>query len=77
MIRRQKYFFDRTLKKEYLKGRSLRYLSNTIGISYSYITSIIQGRNPIDSYTIGIISNAIGYSEKELDNVIKTYFVEQ
>lgn len=74
MIRRPKYLFNKDLKKEFLQGRNLKYVADKVGISYSYITSIVQGRNTIDEYLINEIMLAIGYTNKDINNDKYSYF---
>lgn len=77
MIRRPRYYFDKTQKKEFVRGQTLVYLCEKIGISYSYLSSIIQGKNVVDDYFIRDIMLGIGYSDKEIKTLKNKYFIEK
>ena len=74
MIDRPKYFFNRELKDEFLQGMKLNYLCEQVGISYSYLTSIIQGQNAVDKYLIENIMTCIGYNTRDIKDFKDKYF---
>lgn len=74
MVSRPRYYFNKELKNEFLQGIKLTYLCEKIGISYSYLASIIQGQNVIDEYMINDIMFCIGYNSKDIKNLKNKYF---
>lgn len=52
----------------------MNYLSDKIGISYSYLSSILQGQNVVDDYLMYDIIINIGYSSKEAKSLKEKYF---
>lgn len=75
MEKRPRYSFKKELKYEFLRGMKLKYIAENVGISYSYMSSIIQGRNVVDDYLMEKIMLCIGYTISELKNTKKTYFI--
>lgn len=74
MEKRPRYLFKKELKYKFLRGMKLTYIAENVGISYSYMSSIIQGRNVVDDYLINKIMLCIGYTTSEFKKVKKTYF---
>lgn len=74
MVCRPRYFFNKELKNEFLQGIKLTHLCEKIGISYSYLASIMQGHNVIDEYMINDIMICIGYNSKDIKNLKNKYF---
>lgn len=75
MICRPRYYFRKELKDEFLRGMKLNYLCNKIEISYSYLSSIVQGRNVVDDCLIFDIMISIGYTPSEIKKLKDTYFM--
>lgn len=74
MIKRPRYIFKKECKNEFLKGIKMNYLSDKIGISYSYLSSILQGQNVVDEYLMYDIITNIGYASKEVKLLKEKYF---
>lgn len=75
MIVRPRYYFRKELKNEFLKGMKLNYICEQIGMSYSYLSSVMRGKNAVDDYVITKIMAYIGYTNKEIKELKDKYFV--
>ena len=64
---KNKYYFKKDYKKEYLRGRTIKYVSNMINISREYLTNILNGK----IYCSKIVATKIVTEEK-----IEYYFTE-
>ena len=49
------------MKNEFLRGMKMTYIADKVGISYSYLYSIIQAQNVVEDYLIARIMLCIGY----------------
>lgn len=75
MLSRPRYFFNKDKKNEFLRGRKQTWLAEEVGISYSYLSSIMQAQNGIDNYLCCAIMKAIGYNSVEIKKYKSTYFI--
>lgn len=76
MIVRQRFFFDKEKKKEFLRGYRMDYIAEKSGISYSYLIQILRGVFKVDNELIDGLMQSIGYSEKEIKTLKTEYFKE-
>lgn len=66
------YKFKKELKNEALKGRTITYLANEIGITKVYLTNILNGKRECSKVVAYSITKVLN-NEKEL----KDYFVKK
>lgn len=74
MIKRPRYFFNKDMKKTFLCGMTLKWLSEKLRISYSYLSSIMQGKNGIDNYLCCAIMKEIGYNANDIKKRKNEFF---
>lgn len=74
MEKRPRYIFNKDTKYEFLRGLKMKYIADNIGISYSYLSSIIQGQNVVDDYLLEKIMGGIGYSNTDIKNKKRKFF---
>ena len=74
MIVRPKYYFNVDLKEEFLQGRKLNYIARELGVTPTYMSLILRGKQAIDDYVIGCIVMALGYQEKDIKSKKEKYF---
>lgn len=73
-MRKPKYIFNKSLKKDFLKGHSMVYLSTVAPISYSYLAGIMTSKYAVDDCIVEIIMTHLGYNNKEIDKLRDFYF---
>ena len=76
MLKKKKYRFNRSKRKEFTRGYRLDYLSEQVGISYSYFTQILRGAFDVDDTNREYIMEKCGYSTKEIKQFKNYYFEE-
>lgn len=74
MEKRPRYFFKKDMKNEFLRGMKMTYIADKVGISYSYLYSIIQAQNVVDDYLIARIMLCIGYKNTDIKNLKSKFF---